>query len=313
MSTIQNKVIEHLRGLPIHTELPTCALTEAIGQPELGGLDLYLCTGVESHSIVLRSAGGIKYWSLSASCWFNMPPAPAAAANAAESAPATKKRGRIVRVKLDPLAAAIAGRGELPEVLKLAPTEPPPPTKAQLAKAARIKKAKEKKRQAQVKAQPKAAERIQRIKADANVKARAILAKSPSKAANRPAAPSIQSTGISTSPIPENECNSPPKPPRATNLKNLQQRDDFPELSMGTEKCPLNATRHATSYANFFAGVKVDGPPIKCQTKDIERVRVALRNHLNRTLGVNKFQIRSIKDFASDKTSRLWVQAKESK
>lgn len=270
-NAIQSLVIDHLRGLPIETELPTAALLEAIEHPDLDRLDYYLSEGLEAGSIECRNAGGLKFWSLSPRCWWGVS-RPATETQAAPPAPAPARRAKpLTKVKLDPLAAAIAGRGypDTPEVLKLKTPAPPPAAKKTRGKAKEPSPAKAKT------STPKAA--------------------MPTKAPAAPSAPQ-----------------GPKKPRKSTALRNLQQRDDFPKLEMGTEPCPSNIVRHNTQYARFFSGVKVDGPPVKCSTDDFERVRVALRSYLNKTLGVGKYQIRSLKDYPAPKTSRLWVQSKES-
>ena len=276
--SIQEKAIAHLRTLPQDAELPTSALAEAIGHPEITCLDFYLSSALEDKTMELRDAGGIKFWSLSASAWWGP------FGNDEPDRPATARRKPLTRVRVDPLSNilgnAIAGRAAGPEVIKLKPPAPPaPPPKA---KPARKTKG------------------IQRTKEAA------------------PAFPTVKvptpapAPGPAPAPVPETMAKTGPAAPRkSVALKNLQQRDDFPEMSLGTEACPNNAERHITRYSKFFETVQIDGPPIKCQAKDLERVRVALRAYLKRTQKPGTYQVRSIRNFAADSTSRLWIQSKE--
>lgn len=262
--SIQEKVIAHLRTLPQETELATSELAEAIGHPQITCLDFYLSPALEDKTVELRDAGGLKFWSLSASAWWgphgdDEPDPPTAA-----------KRKPLTQVRVDHLSNilgnAIAGRAAGPEVIKLHPPAPPP--KAKPTKGTRRSKE----------------------------------ARAATPVPNTPAAAPAPAAEVKTGPA---------APRKSVALKNLQQRDDFPQMELGTEPCPNNAERHNTRYAKFFKTVEIDGPPIKCQTKDLERVRVALRAYLKRTQEPGTYQVRTISDFAADNTSRLWVQSKE--
>ena len=271
--SIQSKVVAHLRTLPIETELATAALAEAIGHSEITCLDFYLSPALEDKSVELRSAGGLKFWSLSSAAWWEH------SSDTEQSAPAPfAKRKPLTRVRVDPLANflgnAIAGRAAGPEVIKLKPPAPPPKAKPKAKPARKTKTPRRTKPAAAISPELK--------------KALDVLA---------PAAP----------PAPA----GPARPRKSVAVKNLQQRDDFPSLELGTEDCPHNVVRHATRYSQFFSSVQIDGPPIKCHKNDLERVRIALRAYLKRTQKPDTYQVRSIRDFAADSTSRLWVQSKE--
>ena len=276
--SIQSKVVAHLRTLPIETELATAALAEAIGHSEITCLDFYLSPALEDKSVELRSAGGLKFWSLSSAAWWEH------SSDTEQSAPAPfAKRKPLTRVRIDPLdnvlGNAIAGRPAGPEVIKLKPPAPPAPP-------ARPTKAKPKAKPAQKTTAPR------RTKPAASV------------------SPELKSAlGALLQPDPVHQ--GPARPRKSVAVKNLQQRDDFPGMELGTEDCPHNVVRHNTRYSAFFATVQIDGPPIKCKTDDLERVRIALRAYLKRTQKPGTYQVRSIRDFAADNTSRLWIQSKE--